>query len=121
MDSDETVVADRRAGAPRWSPSQRRKTERKKREVPRYNVILWDSDDHSYEYVERMLRELFGHTPEAMPQDGRDGRHARQSHRAHDDQGARRAEARPDSSPTAKTTSCKNCKGSMHATIESAE
>ena len=40
------------------------KPERKKREVPRYHVILWDSDDHTYEYVERMLHELFGHTPE---------------------------------------------------------
>ncbi|MGL4511547.1 MAG: ATP-dependent Clp protease adaptor ClpS [Lacipirellulaceae bacterium] len=34
------------------------------REVPRYHVILWDSVDHSFEYVERMLRELFGHTAE---------------------------------------------------------
>src|SRR5690606_15061724 len=38
--------------------------DRKKRRVPRYHVILWDSDSHSYEYVERMLRELFGHTKE---------------------------------------------------------
>lgn len=28
---------------------------------PRYNVILWNDDDHTYEYVVRMLRELFGH------------------------------------------------------------
>lgn len=28
---------------------------------PRYNVILWNDDDHSYEYVVRMLRDLFGH------------------------------------------------------------
>ncbi len=31
---------------------------------PRYNVILWDSDDHSFEYVIRMLKELFGHPAE---------------------------------------------------------
>jgi ATP-dependent Clp protease adaptor protein ClpS len=24
-------------------------------------VILWDDDDHSYEYVIRMMQELFGH------------------------------------------------------------
>jgi len=32
---------------------------------PRYSVILWDDDDHSYEYVIMMLRKLFGHPIEA--------------------------------------------------------
>lgn len=31
---------------------------------PRYSVILWDSNAHTFEYVERMIRELFGHKPE---------------------------------------------------------
>lgn len=31
---------------------------------PRYHVILWNDDDHSYEYVIVMLQELFGHPPE---------------------------------------------------------
>lgn len=31
------------------------------RRQPRYNVLLWDSDDHTFDYVEKMLRELFGH------------------------------------------------------------
>ncbi len=41
--------------------------ERKKRQAkkpkrqPRYNVILWNDDDHSYPYVMVMLQELFGH------------------------------------------------------------
>ncbi len=26
---------------------------------PRYNVILWDDSDHSYQYVVMMLRKLF--------------------------------------------------------------
>ena len=25
------------------------------------NVILWDDDDHSYEYVVLMMRQIFGH------------------------------------------------------------
>ena len=29
---------------------------------PRYHVILWDDDDHSYEYVVLMMKQLFGHT-----------------------------------------------------------
>lgn len=31
---------------------------------PRYNVILWNDDDHSYDYVIAMLMELFGHPVE---------------------------------------------------------
>lgn len=38
-----------------------RKDQRPKRQ-PRYHVILWDDDDHSYEYVILMMRQLFGHT-----------------------------------------------------------
>ncbi len=29
-----------------------------------WNVILLDDDDHSYEYVVRLLQEVFGRTPE---------------------------------------------------------
>ncbi|MEX2168533.1 MAG: ATP-dependent Clp protease adaptor ClpS [Pirellulales bacterium] len=43
-------------------PGATRKRPRKG--IPRYHVILWDSNDHTYQYVETMLRELFGHTPE---------------------------------------------------------
>ncbi|MAT68104.1 MAG: Clp protease ClpS [Planctomycetaceae bacterium] len=31
---------------------------------PRYHVVLWDSDEHSYWYVIKMLKELFGHEEE---------------------------------------------------------
>jgi ATP-dependent Clp protease adaptor protein ClpS len=31
---------------------------------PPYNVILLNDDDHTYEYVIRMLKELFGHPEE---------------------------------------------------------
>lgn len=34
----------------------------KTRRQPRFHVILWDDDDHSYEYVILMMRQLFGHT-----------------------------------------------------------
>lgn len=43
-------------------PGQR--DERKTKRQPPYHVILWNDDDHSYEYVIRMLMELFGHPPE---------------------------------------------------------
>ncbi|MBM4003193.1 MAG: ATP-dependent Clp protease adaptor ClpS [Planctomycetes bacterium] len=31
------------------------------RKVPRYKVILWDDNDHSFDYVIGMMRVLFGH------------------------------------------------------------
>jgi ATP-dependent Clp protease adaptor protein ClpS len=31
---------------------------------PRYNVILWNDNDHTYVYVIKMLSVLFGHTYE---------------------------------------------------------
>ena len=30
--------------------------------VPRYHVILFDDDEHTYEYVIEMLMDLFGHS-----------------------------------------------------------
>ena len=39
----------------------KKKPKQKPRRQPRYNVILWNDDDHSYEYVIEMMRKLFGH------------------------------------------------------------
>ncbi len=38
--------------------------EQKTRRQPPYNVILLNDDDHSYEYVIEMLKQLFGHSVE---------------------------------------------------------
>jgi ATP-dependent Clp protease adaptor protein ClpS len=46
------------------TPKKQRTPQRQGRGVPRYNVVLWDSDGHTFEYVEKMLRELFGHVKE---------------------------------------------------------
>ncbi len=43
---------------------QKQKTDKKPRRQPRYNVILWDDNDHSYDYVIIMMRKLFGHAIE---------------------------------------------------------
>jgi ATP-dependent Clp protease adaptor protein ClpS len=42
---------------------KKQKPSRPKRQ-PRYHVILWDDDEHSYDYVIRMMQELFGHSYE---------------------------------------------------------
>lgn len=38
--------------------------DKKRKKQPRYHVVLWNDEDHSYEYVIVMLMELFGHPPE---------------------------------------------------------
>lgn len=42
--------------------AQRQDTRPKRQ--PRYSVILWNDDDHTYSYVIGMLMELFGHPME---------------------------------------------------------
>ncbi len=38
--------------------------DKKPKRQPPYQVILWNDDDHTYEYVILMLATLFGHPPE---------------------------------------------------------
>jgi ATP-dependent Clp protease adaptor protein ClpS len=100
-------------------PERKPAAERKKRRVPRYHVVLWDSDQHTYEYVERMLRELFGHAPEEC----------HKMAETVDTQGKvvvlttakEHAEFKRDQILAyGKDELMRNCKGSMHATIEEA-
>lgn len=39
--------------------TEERKAEKRKRQ-PRYNVVLWNDDDHTYQYVIAMMMQLFG-------------------------------------------------------------
>jgi ATP-dependent Clp protease adaptor protein ClpS len=34
-------------------------TKKKPKKQPRYNVILWDDSDHTYEYVQLMMKDVF--------------------------------------------------------------
>ena len=49
---------------------------KKPKRQPRYHVILWNDEDHSYDYVIKMMKELFGHGEEAVQhqQEEHDGR-----------------------------------------------
>lgn len=40
---------------------QQRAADPERKKQPRYNVILWDDSEHTYEYVIRMMNQLFGH------------------------------------------------------------
>lgn len=100
-------------------PEKKAASEREKRRVPRYHVILWDSDSHSYEYVERMLRELFGHTKEECHKmaEGVDKNGkviVLTTTKEH-------AELKRDQILAyGKDALIRSCKGSMHSTIEEA-
>lgn len=42
----------------------RPKRKPKEKRQPRYNVILWDDNDHTYEYVINLVHEIFGYAKE---------------------------------------------------------
>jgi len=44
--------------------AEKEETKQKRKKQPRYNVILWDDDDHSYDYVVRLMQQLFAQTKE---------------------------------------------------------
>lgn len=47
------------------TPQQAEPDQKKKpRKQPPYHVILWNDDDHTFEYVIEMLQKLFGHPVE---------------------------------------------------------
>lgn len=103
---------------PERQPAPKRK--KKPKGIPRYHVILWDSDQHTYDYVERMLRELFGHTPEEC----------HKMAETVDTQGKvvvltttkEHAELKRDQIQAyGKDELMKNCQGSMFATIEAVD
>lgn len=85
-----------------------------------WNVVLINDDDHTYEYVVRMMRELFGHTNErafkiAQAVDG-DGRAVcLTTHKEH-------AEFKQEQvSAFGRDALLASCKGAMTAIIEPAE
>ena len=43
---------------------RKRRTKRKAKYLPRYHVVLWNDNDHTFEYVIAMMRNLFAHSKE---------------------------------------------------------
>ena len=75
-------------------PERRKHEKRKPKKQPRYNVVLWNDDDHTYAYVITMLLELFAHPVEKGYQMAQRSRHASALDRFDHDHGACRVEAR---------------------------
>jgi ATP-dependent Clp protease adaptor protein ClpS len=62
-----TAVAEEVLPEPVVRPTRETEAEKEKgkpKRQPRYHVLLWNDDDHSHDYVIRMLKELFGHPTE---------------------------------------------------------
>lgn len=103
---------------PRTNPKPGEKPEQDV--LPPWNVVLLDDQDHSYEYVIRMVMELFGHPMEKAFQIARrvdeDGRAVcMTTHKEH-------AELKRDQiTAFGKDPMIMGCKGSMSAVIEPAE
>jgi len=43
---------------------RRKRDQKRPKRQPRYNVVLWNDDDHTYGYVIVMLMQLFGYPAE---------------------------------------------------------
>ena len=43
---------------------RKRRVKRKPKRLPPYHVVLWNDDDHTFEYVIYMMQDLFAHTKE---------------------------------------------------------
>jgi ATP-dependent Clp protease adaptor protein ClpS len=100
---------------------RREERERKKpKKQPPYHVILWNDDDHTYEYVIAMLMQLFAYTKEkgylmAEEVDTRGRVIVLTTTKEH-------AELKRDQIHAfGKDEFIASCKGSMSATIEPAE
>ena len=55
--SEQTAVVE---SVPKSQTEKRKERQENRKRQPRYNVVLWNDDDHTYSYVVRMLKALFG-------------------------------------------------------------
>src|SRR5262245_16524624 len=100
--------------------SKKTKEEEKVKKQPPYHVILLNDDDHSYDYVIRMLKQLFGYPEEKGFQMASE---VDKSGRVIvDTTSLERAELKRDQIHAfGPDPLIQRCKGSMSATIEPAE
>ncbi len=60
MSMEEAVLEEVLVRTAKPAPQESERTARNKpKQQPRYNVILWDDPDHSYEYVVSLMKEVF--------------------------------------------------------------
>jgi ATP-dependent Clp protease adaptor protein ClpS len=62
----ESAVSESQSAAATAEPEvaaaePKQQSKKKPKRQPRYNVILWNDDDHSFDYVIEMMQKLFAH------------------------------------------------------------
>jgi ATP-dependent Clp protease adaptor protein ClpS len=118
--SDENTATMEPPGQTETTVATAERAETRKKRQPPYHVILWNDDDHSYEYVIKMLLDLFAHPVEkgflmAQEVDSRGKVVVLTTTREH-------AELKRDQIHAfGKDVLIAGCKGSMSATLEPAE
>jgi ATP-dependent Clp protease adaptor protein ClpS len=72
--SSNTVIATLEEAPPQREERtrERTKTRSKPKRNPSYHVIIWNDEEHTYEYVIELLMSLFGHSLEVAFQITRD-------------------------------------------------
>lgn len=55
-------MADKQAAVAEPAEETQTDERKKPKRQPPYNVVLWNDDDHTYEYVIGMMIRLFGHS-----------------------------------------------------------
>ena len=78
----------------RPNPSFRKK--RAYRRQPRYHVVLWNDNDHTYQYVVSMLQKLFGHPSPTGIKMATEVDQKGESYRSYYNTGTRRIQTRPN-------------------------
>jgi ATP-dependent Clp protease adaptor protein ClpS len=65
QESNEAVIAVEEAPPERETRRDHRtKKDEKPKKEPNYHVIIWNDEEHTYEYVIELLMTLFGHSAE---------------------------------------------------------
>jgi ATP-dependent Clp protease adaptor protein ClpS len=62
--ADKGEQATQTVEPPKVAPGKTAKSKHKTKQLPPYNVVLLDDDDHTYEYVIEMLGKVFGYAKE---------------------------------------------------------
>ena len=62
--ADKEQQGTQTAEPPKAAPKKSARPKRKPKQLPPYNVVLLDDDDHTYEYVIEMLGKVFGYAKE---------------------------------------------------------
>jgi ATP-dependent Clp protease adaptor protein ClpS len=62
--ADQEKPGTQTAEPPKAAPKKSAKPRRKTKQLPPFNVVLLDDDDHTYEYVIEMLGKVFGYAKE---------------------------------------------------------